>query len=99
MLAGLIVSATAPFFAQNNSVAARAFDLSWYAMAILILGSFFYILGAFSKKQEAFSFKKLLAFAESSVVLLFIAMLPVMRSSGYSIQVYSIKTIVFLKYF
>ena len=66
---------TPPFFAQGNGGAARAFDLSWYAMVVLILGGFFYILGALSKKKEAFSFKKLLIIAESSVVILFIVML------------------------
>lgn len=66
---------TPPFYAQNNGGAARAFDLSWYAMVILILGGFFYLLGALSKKKEALDFKKLLLISESAVVLLFVLML------------------------
>lgn len=68
---------TPPFYAQNNGGAARAFDLSWYAMVILILGGFFYLLGALSKKKEALDFKKLLLISESAVVLLFVLMLLV----------------------
>ena len=66
---------TPPFYAQNNGGAARAFDLSWYAMVLLVLGGFFYLIGALSKIKEALSFKKLLIITESAVVLLFVLML------------------------
>lgn len=73
---GVFSSMSTPsFYAQNNGGPDRIFDLSWYAMVVLVIAGFLYIIGALSKKKETFSFKKLLVISESVVLLLFVVLL------------------------
>jgi len=68
---GIFSSASCPtFYAQNNGGAARVFDISWYLMVLLILGSYFYLLGWFVKRFE----NKSILVPEITIVVLFIAL-------------------------